>query len=110
MCGANPDPIAPGGAIACLILNVLFFPLGTWVHACLADNYGPSFCTGILQLVLFVIFPPITSLISYIWGIVYAVSIYQRSQEHYQKTQLGAYVSVGHNTQQVVNTTINMMN
>ena len=109
MCGGTPDPIAPGGAFACLIMNVLFFPLGTFVHACLADNYGPSFCTGLLQIVLFVILPPITSLISYIWGLMYAVSIIKSSQQHYQKTQLGGYVSVSHNTQQVVNTTINMV-
>ena len=78
MCG-TPEPISTGGAIACLILNVLFFPLGTWVHACMSEKYLTSFCNGILMVLLFIIFPPFTSLIAYIWGIYYGVRIYQIS-------------------------------
>ncbi|TNV75531.1 hypothetical protein FGO68_gene6732 [Halteria grandinella] len=108
MCVGNPEPITTGGAIACLILNVLFFPIGTFVHACMAENYSTSFCNGLLQLLLFIILPPFTSLIAYIWGIVYGVRIYQNSQAHYEKTLQGAFTRVNANTQQVINTTINM--
>ena len=111
MCG-TPDAIAPGAALCVLILNIIFFPIGTFVHACLSDNYATSFCNGILMIVLFVIVPPITSVIAYIWGIIYAVRIYNKSTEKAAMIG-GGFVNMNTNTntnQATSNTTIQIVN
>ncbi len=107
MCG-TPEAITPGGAIAVIILNFLFFPLGTWVHACMSENYMISFCNGIAQCILFIIFPPFTSIIAWAWGIFYGFSIYNKSVEEHKKRS-GGFLRVDNNTQQNVTTTINLV-
>ena len=94
MCSSDDiDPISPGAALVCMLLNIFFFaPLGTWIHACLSENYMKSFCIGMAQLVLLVIFP--LTIVGWIWAIVYGVQIYNVSNEHARK-QNGGYLNMG---------------
>ena len=88
MCG-KIDPISPPAALVCMLLNIFFCPLGTWIHACMSERYHVSFLVGLGQFILLPLFP--LTIIGWIWAIVYGIQIYQVSADHARK-QLGGYI------------------
>ena len=90
MCSSESiDPVPVGGALTCLILNILFPPLGTWIHACMSEHYHVSFLHGMAQFLLLVLFLPA----GWIYAIVYGVSIYQ-SAIRFEGARHGAFVMI----------------
>ena len=94
MCGSDSiEPIQPGVALACMLLNIFFFaPLGTWIHACNSEKYTNSFLIGLAQFVLLIFFP--FTIIGWIWAIIYGVQIYQVSTDHARKNAGGNYMAI----------------
>ncbi len=92
MCDSNQiHPLEGNLGLICFILNILFMPLGTWVHALMGPNPGRGIIIGVLQCLTLPLF-----LIGWIWAIVYGYRIYQRSVNHYLNNQ-GGYKNVGPN-------------
>ena len=87
--------ISHAEALVCLLLNIFFSVVGTFVHACLAGKMK-SVGIGLLQIILFFI-PQVGPFIQWIVGLVYMIKIYQKAVKHEKKKAQTGYLQMPHN-------------
>ena len=71
------NPVSQPIAIVCLVMNVFFPGIGTWINACLGENTAPGVLYGFLQILT----APL--LFGWLWAIIYGIKIIEVSSKYH---------------------------